>query len=79
MARPGIDEGCPKAINTAIKISERRYKLLGLDSPIQSQVETLVNQELEQFVSALSERLPHEKFIEVLQVISALQGAKTHA
>ncbi len=74
---PAIDRGCHKGINTAIKISERRCKLLGLDAPIQLQVEALVNQELEQFVSALSQRLPHEIFIEVLQVISALQATKT--
>lgn len=76
---PAIDRGCHKGINTAIKISERRCKLLGLDAPIQLRVEALVNKELEQFISALSQRLPHEMFIEVLQVISAIQAEKTAA
>lgn len=33
MLESGLDAGTPKAIETALKIGERRCKLLGLDAP----------------------------------------------
>ena len=74
-----IDEGDCKAISVAVKISERRAKLLGLDAPIRLQVESEVTAELEQFLTLLSQKLPQSEFIRVLEIVSSLQGAKTHA
>ena len=74
-----IEAGDTKAISTAVRISERRCKLLGLDAPIRLEVETLVNQELEQLLTLLSQKLPQSEFIRVLEIVSSLQGAKTHA
>lgn len=44
--RPRIGEGDPKAIDTALRIMERRSKLLGLDMPVKQVNMTMTPDEL---------------------------------
>lgn len=71
-----IQQGDPKSIQTAIQISDRRCKLLGLDAAIhvriQEGIETGLELELEQFLSALQGRLEPSVFQQVLAAIADL-------
>ncbi len=64
-----VRKGNLKAIATAIKINESRRKLLGLDAPVQVQIEQGVETELRQVVDALEASLPKEVFDQVLDAI----------
>lgn len=65
-----IKLGDTQAINTALKVSERRSKLLGLDSPIEVRVEEGVQGELRAFVEMLEARLPRQVYEQVLGVMA---------
>jgi hypothetical protein len=67
-----IQSGDVKAIAQAVKISERRCKMLGLDAPIQVQVEDLVNQELTAFIDSLEPLLSKEVYSSVLNAITQI-------
>ena len=73
--QPKITLGDVRAIAQAVNISERRCKMLGLDAPIQIQVEDIVNAELTAFIDGLEPLLPREVYIQVLDAV-ALIGAK---
>ncbi len=73
-----IKIGDVNAIDKAIKISESRRKLLGLDAPIQVQVEDIVSAELQALIDGLETLLPGETYSQVLNAISLIgQRAET--
>jgi hypothetical protein len=78
-----IQAGEVPAINTAIAISERRCKLLGLDAPIQVRIQegvaAGVEAELRQFLDGLEAVLDRETFIKVLRAINSLQTLSAEA
>jgi hypothetical protein len=56
--QPQLKVGSLKAIDTALRICERRSKLLGLDAPFVMRVEETVSAELQQFMVNLRGLLP---------------------
>lgn len=67
-----IKAGDVQAIAQAVKISERRCKMQGLDAPIQVQVEELVNAELTAFLDSLEPLLPKDTYNAVLTAIAQI-------
>jgi len=65
--------GDTKAISTAIQISDRRCKLLGLDAPIQVKIEEGVESELRSFLEGLGAVLDRETFRKVLDAYETIQ------
>lgn len=71
---PKIQQGNERAIATAIQISDRRCKLLGLDAPVKVKIEEGVENELRQFLDGLSTVLDNDTFQRVLQGFNTLQA-----
>jgi hypothetical protein len=69
---PAIARGDAKAIDSAVKISERRCKMLGIDAPVQIQVDQIVNAELTNLIDGLQLMLPAETYETVLSAIATL-------
>lgn len=67
---PAIERGEPRSIEVALKISERRSKLLGLDMPSRSEVAvevldgTAIEAEVMRLASMLDEPAQEDDFIE---------------
>jgi hypothetical protein len=74
-----VRKGNLKAIATAIKINESRRKLLGLDAPVQVQIEQGIQTELRQVVDALEAALPKEVFDQVLDAIVQISDSTDKA
>ncbi|HEY9909220.1 MAG TPA: hypothetical protein V6D18_16625 [Thermosynechococcaceae cyanobacterium] len=74
---PKLQQGDTSAISEAIKISDRRSKLLGLDAPIQVKIqqgiESGLELELEQFLDSLRMALDRDVFVQVLTAVGTLQ------
>jgi len=74
--QPDIQKGDIRAIESALKISKQRRELLGLDAPIQIQVEEkvaeAVNVELNAFLEALQPALAPDVFKQVLTAVATL-------
>ena len=75
---PQIKTGSIRAVRLGVSISERRCKMLGLDAPVQVQVEEIVNRELSSLIDNLEPLLSREVYEQVLEAISKL-GAMAHA
>jgi hypothetical protein len=54
---PDIATGDPKAINAALRVSERRCKLLGIDAPVQVEVTHSVQSSVDAELEALAAEL----------------------
>lgn len=67
-----VKVGDVQAIAQVVKISERRSKLLGLEAPIQLQVEQIVDQELRAFIDGLQPLLPRETYNQVLEAVQLI-------
>jgi hypothetical protein len=67
-----VKVGDVQAIAQVVKISERRAKLLGLEAPIQLQVEQIVDQELRAFIDGLQPLLPRETYNQVLEAVQLI-------
>lgn len=70
----GIKSGDTKSIDSAIKVSDRRCKLLGLDAPIAVKIEEGIEFELRQFLEQLGTVLDHGTFQEVLRAYDSIQS-----
>jgi hypothetical protein len=70
--QPKIKIGETKSIDAAVRIIDRQSKLLGLDAPIQIQVEELVDQELHLLVQGLQNLLPQDTYLQVLGAIEKI-------
>lgn len=73
-----IERGDVNAVGTAVKISESRRKLLGLDAPVQLQVEELVHGELDALLTSLESLLPREIYEQVLAAIAQIGERATN-
>lgn len=69
-----VQKGDLLAIDRWLRISESRRRLLGLDAPIQIQVEERVEAELEQFLAQLESALPVQTFQQVLEAVATIGG-----
>lgn len=71
--QPAIKEGNAKAIATAIQISDRQCKLLGLDAPIQlmvqQQAESQIDEELRSFLTSIQGLLSADAYREVMDAV----------
>lgn len=68
-----VQRGDLAAITCWLRISKSRRELLGLDAPLQIQIEERLEAELEQFVSQLESVLPSETFEQVLRAIATVE------
>jgi hypothetical protein len=77
----GLRMGNPQAVNAAIKVGERRAKLLGIDAPVQIQVEEIVHGELTSMVDQLQALMPPDAYsimlagLKVIGERSAMAGS----
>ena len=67
------------AVTQWVKISESRRKLLGLDAPVQLQVQQALESEQEQFISLLESALDAETFAKVSAAAVAIAEASAAA
>lgn len=71
--QPEIEKGSAKAIATAIQISDRQCKLLGLDAPIQlmvqQQAESQIDEELRSFLTSIQSLLSANAYREVMNAM----------
>ena len=74
--QPKIELGDVRAIDVAVKISDRRCKLLGLDAPIQlmvqQQAESVIDEELRSFLTQVQAIVSPSAFDELLQAVQAI-------
>lgn len=63
------------AIDRGLKISERRAKLLGLDAPIQIQVQQQVESAIDELLDDLERNISPDAFAEVLAYFQKVEGA----
>ena len=66
-----LQRGDVKAINAALKIGERRAKLLGLDQAVEIKAEAIVKENVDEVLSVLADMLPKDLFHQFLEVISS--------
>lgn len=67
------------AVDRWLKISERRSKLLGLDAPIQVQVQQQVESTLDEFIQFLEANISTQAFDEVMAALQANAEAQASA
>ena len=67
---PEVRRGNLKAIDRALKISERRSKLLGLDQAIEVRASAIVEDNLGEVLSVLEKTLPQDLFVQCLKNLS---------
>lgn len=81
--QPAIKEGKEKAIATAVQISDRRCKLLGLDAPIQmmvqQQAESQIDAELRSFLTSIQGLLSPEAYREVMDAVVVIGERSANA
>lgn len=70
----GIKSGDTRSIDSAIKVSDRRCKLLGLDAPIAVKIEEGIEFELRQFLEQLGSVLDYDTFQRVLTAYDSIQS-----
>jgi hypothetical protein len=74
--QPKIQQGDPKAIATAVKISDHQCKLLGLDAPIQLMVqkeaEAQIEEELRSFLAMVQGLLSREAYQELMDAVMTI-------
>lgn len=68
-----VQQGNLFAVDRWLRLSESRRKLLGLDAPLQIQVEEKIEAELQQFLDSLESALPPATFRQVLEAVAALR------
>lgn len=66
-----LQRGDVKAIHAALKIGERRAKLLGLDQAVEIKAEAIVKENVDEVLSVLANMLPKDLFHQFLEVISS--------
>jgi hypothetical protein len=78
-----IEQGDPKAIATAIQISDRQCKLLGLDAPIQlmvqQQAESQIDEELRSFLESIQGLLSRDAYREVMDAVVVIGERSANA
>jgi hypothetical protein len=71
--QPKIQQGDPKAIATAIQVSDRQCKLLGLDAPVQlmvqQQAESQIDEELRSFLTSVQGLLSRDAYRELMDAV----------
>jgi hypothetical protein len=67
--QPKLDVGDPQAITAAVKISQQRCRLLGLEEPILVKVEKGIEQELNAVLESLEGLLPPAVYRQVLEAM----------
>lgn len=81
--QPEITKGSAKAIATAIQISDRQCKLLGLDAPIQlmvqQQAESAIDEELRSFLTSIQGLLSPEAYREVMDAVVVIGERSANA
>jgi transcriptional regulator with XRE-family HTH domain len=70
---PRIREGNIAAIAVAIRLSERKSRLWGLDAAIDVRVTEAVNSEINEFLKALRAALPPDTFAQIASVAASIQ------
>lgn len=69
-----VSQGHVGAGSLWVKISESRRKLLGLDAPVQLQIQQGLDSELEGFLDFLENRVSTEAYSELMAAIALFQG-----
>lgn len=70
----GIRAGDTRSIDSAIKVSDRRCKLLGLDAPVAVKIEEGIEFELREFLTQLGTVLDGETFRKVLTAYDSIHA-----
>lgn len=68
--------GDPESLRVMLAASDRRCKLLGLDSPTLIKVESEIERELDWLINGLKSRLPQEDFSRILETIEQLESER---
>jgi hypothetical protein len=78
-----IQQGDTRSIDVAIKISDRRCKLLGLDAPIQlmvqQQAESAIDEELRSFLTSVQGLLSRDAYNELMDAMVVIGERSANA
>jgi hypothetical protein len=67
--QPKLDKGEAQAVTAAVKISQQRCRLLGLEEPIMIKIKEGLEEELTALLNLLERKLPYDHYRKVLEAI----------
>lgn len=78
-AMKGMMTGDPQAVNAFVKVCESRRKLLGLDAPVQLQIQQGLQSELTGLLEFLQNAVSPEAYAEFMGAVSDLEARSAAA